>query len=332
MNSIKWIKLDVDIFNNKKIRKIRRLPAGNDIILVWIYLLTYAGKTNDRGLIYITKDIPLDYEDIADEIDMKVNTIRLAINTFLSFRMIEMNEKGIISVRNWENYQSVEAMERAKKLRSERNRKYYEKKRLTHPILNRDNNICQYCGDIGNSIDHVIPASKKGSDEENNLVTSCQRCNSAKNDLDVIDFFKTRSDIINYETSRKNYILKPYVDAVLPIKQKEPQIKTSYGNLSKTPSVATDIDIDKDIDKDINIYIVEIINYLNTATGKNFNHNSQTSQKHIKARIKEGFKVDDFKKVIDIKTGLTGFEPATSGVTGRRANLTAPQPLSESIG
>lgn len=46
----------------------------------------------------------------------------------------------------------------------------------------------------------------------------------------------------------------------------------------------------------------EIIEYLNSKTGKNFKHTSQASQKTIKARFNEGYTLDDFKRVIDIKS------------------------------
>lgn len=49
-----------------------------------------------------------------------------------------------------------------------------------------------------------------------------------------------------------------------------------------------------------------IIDYLNDATGKHFRHNTDKTKKLIKARIREGFTVDDFKKVIDIKTKKWG--------------------------
>ena len=52
---------------------------------------------------------------------------------------------------------------------------------------------------------------------------------------------------------------------------------------------------------DNNIYS-QIINYLNEKTNKNFRSNRSETQKLIQARIKENFTVEDFKKVIDIKT------------------------------
>lgn len=46
----------------------------------------------------------------------------------------------------------------------------------------------------------------------------------------------------------------------------------------------------------------EIIDYLNEKAGKQFKHNTGKSKRCIEARWNEGFRLDDFKKVIDIKT------------------------------
>ena len=53
-------------------------------------------------------------------------------------------------------------------------------------------------------------------------------------------------------------------------------------------------------DKDIEI-IKNIIEYLNTKSLKNYKYSTEKNKKHIRARLKEGFKEEDFKRVIDIK-------------------------------
>lgn len=51
-----------------------------------------------------------------------------------------------------------------------------------------------------------------------------------------------------------------------------------------------------------NKYIVEqIINYLNFKTNKQFKKNTANTIKHINARLNEGYILEDFKRVIDIK-------------------------------
>ena len=49
-------------------------------------------------------------------------------------------------------------------------------------ILLRDNNSCQYCNYKGSelSIDHVLPRSRGGSDNWENVTTACLRCNIQK--------------------------------------------------------------------------------------------------------------------------------------------------------
>ena len=46
----------------------------------------------------------------------------------------------------------------------------------------------------------------------------------------------------------------------------------------------------------------EIVEYLNEKTKSNFKSSSKDTRKHIRARYNEGFNLDDFKKVVDVKT------------------------------
>ena len=43
-------------------------------------------------------------------------------------------------------------------------------------ILERDNDICQYCGETGCEVHHIIPYRFSKSDEEKNLITVCRPC------------------------------------------------------------------------------------------------------------------------------------------------------------
>jgi len=68
----------------------------------------------------------------------------------------------------------------------------YTKVPLTRAnIYKRDNHQCVYCGANERkslTLDHVIPKSKGGRDTWENLVTSCQICNSEKADLSMIEW------------------------------------------------------------------------------------------------------------------------------------------------
>jgi 5-methylcytosine-specific restriction endonuclease McrA len=49
-------------------------------------------------------------------------------------------------------------------------------------VFARDQGKCQYCGRSAESIDHVIPRSKGGAHEWDNVVACCRRCNTYKGD------------------------------------------------------------------------------------------------------------------------------------------------------
>lgn len=78
-------------------------------------------------------------------------------------------------------------------------------------------------------------------------------------------------------------------------------------------------------------YIEEILSYLNEKSGKKYKSKSKDTIKHINARLAEGFKVEDFKTVIDKKCAEwlgTEFEqylrPATLFGTKFEGYLNAP--------
>ncbi|MCK5643341.1 MAG: HNH endonuclease [Gammaproteobacteria bacterium] len=55
--------------------------------------------------------------------------------------------------------------------------------------LNQIGEKCIYCGAPYESIDHIIPVSKSGSDATENLVPSCLTCNLSKYNLNVLEWF-----------------------------------------------------------------------------------------------------------------------------------------------
>ena len=66
--------------------------------------------------------------------------------------------------------------------------------RLTMPIARKravlaNDGLCAYCGCKATVVDHILPVSKGGGNEAENLQPLCQPCNSAKRDKTEAEYF-----------------------------------------------------------------------------------------------------------------------------------------------
>lgn len=127
-NQVKWIKVATDIFENRKIKQIEAMPERDTILVIWFRLLTLAGKTNDNGFIYITPEVPYTDESLAAEINRPLASIRLALEIFRRFGMIEEID-GSIALTGWGEYQATEKLAEIREKNRERQKRYYYKKK-----------------------------------------------------------------------------------------------------------------------------------------------------------------------------------------------------------
>lgn len=125
-DGVSWIKLSVDLFNNKKIKQIRSLPEGDSLIGIWLQILCLAGSINENGAVYFTKDLPYTEDMLAVEFDRPLNTMKLAIKTFVSFGMIEITD-NVMCVTNWLKYQNGDGLNKIREQARIRQQRYREK-------------------------------------------------------------------------------------------------------------------------------------------------------------------------------------------------------------
>lgn len=110
MAEVKWIKLFIDIWDNRKIKQIETLPDGDTVLVIWLKLLTLAGNINDGGMVYFTKDLPYTEEMLATHFGKPLPTVKMALDVFQRFGMIEI-VNNILCVTNWEKYQNRERLD-----------------------------------------------------------------------------------------------------------------------------------------------------------------------------------------------------------------------------
>ena len=128
MAEIKWVKLTTDMFDNRKIKHLRKLPDGNNIVLIWVMLLTMAGRCNAGGMIFLTENIPYTPKMLADELGFEENTVQLALNAFEQLNMIITNQ-DFFSIAGWEEYQNIEGMEKIREQNRLRQKRWYDNKK-----------------------------------------------------------------------------------------------------------------------------------------------------------------------------------------------------------
>ncbi|WP_024346552.1 phage replisome organizer N-terminal domain-containing protein [Lacrimispora indolis] len=124
MGDIEWIKLRIDMFDDEKIKMIQALPEGDSILVIWIRLIALAGKCNSSGLVLVEDEFPYSAEMLATIFNKSLTTVRLALQTFEKFRMVETTSKGIY-ITNFEKHQNAEALDKIReqnRLRKQRER------------------------------------------------------------------------------------------------------------------------------------------------------------------------------------------------------------------
>lgn len=130
MAEIQWIKLSVNMFDDEKIKLIRTMPEGNNIVLFWIQLLCLAGKINDGGMVYFGQNLAYSDEMLSTILDIPINIVRSGLKTLDQFGMIEISDDGVIDITNWEKHQSTDKMNQMKVRNRERQQRYYYRQKL----------------------------------------------------------------------------------------------------------------------------------------------------------------------------------------------------------
>ena len=137
MAEVKWVKLTTNMFDNRKIKHLRKLPEGNNIVLIWVMLLTMAGRCNSGGMIFLTENIPYTPKMLADELDFEENTVVLALQALEQLDMI-VTDNGFFAIAGWEEYQNIEGMDKIR----EQNRLRKQRQRENQKLLENVSRDC----------------------------------------------------------------------------------------------------------------------------------------------------------------------------------------------
>lgn len=136
-----WIKLSTGIFDDEKIKLIELLPEGDSLLIIWLKLLCFAGKTDNDGVFKLTEKIPYNEEMLAGVFNRKLTTVRTALKVFQDYGMLEIID-GAYALPNWVKYQNdSDALSKSKEKNRIRQKKWYDKhkKPLLESTLQKPN-------------------------------------------------------------------------------------------------------------------------------------------------------------------------------------------------
>jgi hypothetical protein len=136
-----------------------------DVIRLWLDLVCYVAKEGVVGRVRRPSD-----EFLTQEWGTTEQDIAALERATIGARMLVL-DGGDWVVTEWvQNYS-----------RPPRGKRHYGWERIRREILERDGGVCTYCGEPANSVDHVVPSSRGGTNDPDNLKAACMDCNRRKN-------------------------------------------------------------------------------------------------------------------------------------------------------
>ena len=164
MADIKWIKLDVGIFADEKIKVVMSMPEGKSLVIIWLKILCLAGRINNSGVLMVNSTIPYTVEMLSAVFDESESIMRLAIDTFQRLGMIDQFN-GALLLPNWEKHQSEDRLKEIQNQAAARVARHRERQRLKATCNVTDTLQKRLCNAIEQEQEQDIEQElKKGND------------------------------------------------------------------------------------------------------------------------------------------------------------------------
>jgi len=125
MYDIQWFKVESNIFSNRKIQIILKLPYGDTYFRVWIQLIALAVECGNDGRLEIGQK-SISFKDCSKIMEKTSEKIKRILEEFLELGMLEKDGETFL-IKNWYKYQSIDKYEKYQIQNRERQKRYREK-------------------------------------------------------------------------------------------------------------------------------------------------------------------------------------------------------------
>ena len=113
MYELPWFKTETNIFSNRKIQILLKLPEGDTYFRVWIQLIALAVECNNKGRLEIAENKPMTIQNFSMIMGKSNKKIEKILKKFLELEML-IKEGETFLIKNWDKYQSIENMKSIK--------------------------------------------------------------------------------------------------------------------------------------------------------------------------------------------------------------------------
>lgn len=174
MSKLPWFRFYTEALDDPKVQRL-----SPPLFKTWVNLLCVA---NSHG----GKLPPID--DIAFMLRLSSHEAESQLDELILLGLIDIAPDKSRAPHNWSKRQFVSdiAADRVRKYRDKRQASGLPRgaayTKMIPALKDRDGHGCAYCGDSESPlvVEHMIPTSKGGTDEIDNLCLSCKPCNSGK--------------------------------------------------------------------------------------------------------------------------------------------------------
>ena len=290
-----WIKLKTDFFNQETIDFLLSQENGCQYIVLYQMLCLNTANSNGEMATRIGEMIvPYDVNKIVrDTKYFTFDTVAVALELFKKLGLIYQEEGQVLRITNFDNMVGSETRSaQIKRKQRQNNIPLKNCKRLNAEMLRLPNGNtvfvdekryggngmlaydltagkCEMCGSEENLCIHH---NNEYSNEVKDLYILCRKCHSyVENNKGV--------EIVH------SYVHQEYRDKSIENRDKNIELDNK--------------DI---IPEEEKIPYQEIVNFLNESAGTNYRASSRKTKDLIKARMNEGYTLEDFKIVIEKKT------------------------------
>ena len=149
------------------------------------------------------------------------------VNNFLSHLAKDIKSKDtweIYKINKAQNFYDDIALNDIIHNNQSKNKRVKLKSNIRKAVYKRTEGHCALCGKFVDyddyTIDHIVPLSKGGTNDIDNLQCTCKTCNNIKTDILPDEFMEKLIQIVSYNMNRKykNVIKKQLLKSLLKVK------------------------------------------------------------------------------------------------------------------